>query len=97
MPNFDATIPEKQNDANKISQAAKAFLDAAEAYKAAAYDLASNWEGDSQVAFLAEQEKAIQWSRKMVKIVQTYVTSLNNAAKTGQKADEASDANIRDQ
>ena len=97
MPNFDATIPEKQNAANKISQAAKAFLDAAEAYKAAAYDLSREWEGDSQVAFVAEQEKVIQWYKKMVEIVQTYVTSLNNAAKTGQKADEASDANIRNQ
>jgi WXG100 family type VII secretion target len=95
MARFEVTISEMQNSANKISQAAEAFLDAAEAVMAGANDLASEWEGDSQVAFVAEQEKANQWYKKMVDIVRTYVESLNNAAKTYQEADEASAANIK--
>ena len=85
MARFEVTISEMQNSANKISQAAEAFLDAAEAVMAGANDLASEWEGDSQVAFVAEQEKANQWYKKMVDI----------AAKTYQEADEASAANIK--
>ena len=61
----------------------------------AANTLADQWEGDSQVAFVAEQQKANDWYNKMMGIVDTYVTSLQNAAKAYQEADAQSASDIK--
>ena len=95
MARFEVTVSEMQNAANKIAQAAENFRNAAQQTFNAAQALSSTWEGDSQVAFLAEQEQANQWYNKMMEIVNTYVESLNNAARTYQEADEASASNIK--
>jgi len=95
MPRFEVTISEMQNAANKISQAAQDFLNAAGQTFSAAEALGQSWEGDSQVAFMAEQQQANAWYKKMVEIVNTYVSSLQNAAKTYQEADAQSASNIK--
>ena len=95
MARFEVTVSEMQNAANKISQAAENFRSAAQQVLNSAQQLSGTWEGDSQVAFLAEQEQANQWYNKVMEIVTTYVESLNNAAKAYQAADEAAAANIK--
>ena len=95
MARFEVTVSEMQSAANKISQAAQDFLNAANQTFASAQQLAESWEGDSQVAFVAEQQQANEWYKKMVEIVNTYVASLNNAAKAYQQADSEAAANIK--
>ena len=95
MARFEVTISEMQNAANKISQAAQDFLNAANQTFSSAQQLAESWEGDSQKAFVAEQQQANEWYKKMIDIVNTYVQSLQNAAKTYQQADAESAANIK--
>ena len=95
MARFEVTISEMQNAANKISQEAENFLNAANQVFASAEALADSWEGDSQVAFAAEQQQANQWYKKMVDIVNSYVSSLQTAAKTYQQADNESASNIK--
>lgn len=95
MARFEVTVSEMQSAASKIQQAAENFLDAANQVFAGAEALANSWEGDSQVAFAAEQQQANQWYKKMVEIVNTYVASLNNAAKAYQQADSEAAANIK--
>lgn len=75
------TISELQSAAQKLSQACESYREAATSLKSAADALAATWEGDSQVAFAAEQEQANAWYNKMAEIVNTYVDQLNKAAK----------------
>ena len=95
MARFEVTISEMQSAATKISAAADNFRDAATQTLNAANTLADQWEGDSQVAFVAEQQKANDWYNKMMGIVDTYVTSLQNAAKAYQEADAQSASDIK--
>ena len=95
MAIIQVTVSEMQNAVNKISQAAENFLNAAGQTFTAAQTLAESWEGDSQVAFVAEQQKANEWYKKMVEIVNTYVQSLQTAAKNYQEADAQAAANIK--
>ena len=95
MARFEVTISEMQSAAGKIAQEAENFLNAANQTFSAASALAESWEGDSQVAFQSEQQKANDWYKKMVQIVNTYVASLQNAAKQYQQADNESAANIK--
>ena len=95
MARFEVTISEMQNAANKIAQEAENFLNAANQTFQSAQALGESWEGDSQVAFMAEQQKANEWYKKMVDIVHTYVSSLQNAAKAYQQADSDSAQNIK--
>ena len=95
MARFDVTISEMQSAANKIAEQADAFLEAANKVMTSAQELGNSWEGDSQVAFNAEQTQANAWYKKMADIVRTYVTSLQNAAKAYQEADNQAAANIK--
>ena len=95
MARFEVTISEMQSAANKISAEAQEFLNAAGQVFTSAQQLGASWEGDSQVAFMAEQQKANEWYKRMVEIVNTYVSSLQNAARIYQEADNSSAANIR--
>lgn len=95
MARFEVTVSEMQNAASKIQQAAESFREAAAQVLSSAQTLAESWEGDSQVAFTEEQDKANQWYNRMMEIVDTYVSSLQNAAKTYQEADDESASNIR--
>ncbi len=94
MARFEVTVSEMQSAANKIAQEAENFLNAANQTFSAASALSESWEGDSQVAFQAEQQKANEWYKKMVDIVNTYVASLQNAAKEYQRADEKAKAAV---
>ena len=95
MARFEVTVSEMQNAANKISQAAQDFLNTANQTFACAQQLAESWEGDSQVAFQAEQQQANEWYKKMTDIVNTYVASLQNAAKSYQQADNEAASTIK--
>ena len=95
MARFEVTISEMQSAASKISQAAENFRDAATQTLNAANTLAESWEGDSQVAFVEEQQKANEWYNKMMSIVDNYVASLQNAAKAYQEADNQSASDIK--
>ena len=95
MARFEVTVSEMQSAANKISQAAENFLNVANQTFASAQALAESWEGDSQVAFVDEQNKANEWYNRMMEIVDTYVSSLQTAAKTYQDADNESASTIR--
>ena len=95
MARFEVTVSEMQNAATNISQAANDFLNAASQTFSAAQQLAESWEGDSQVAFVEEQTKANEWYKKIVEIVNTYVTNLQNAAKSYQEADTQSASDIK--
>ncbi len=95
MARFEVTVSEMQSAANKISQAAENFMNAANQTFQAAQALGESWTGDSQVAFNAEQQKANEWYKKMVEIVKTYVQSLQNAAKSYQQADNEAASTIK--
>lgn len=92
---FEVSIPEMENAAKTISQKAEEFLKAASETLQAADQLAQTWEGDSQKAFAEEQQKANEWYQKMVEIVKTYATSLQDAAKKYKEADEQSASDIK--
>ena len=95
MPDFKVTISEMRAKANEIKQAADTFLQAAGQVNAAAQELAGTWDGDSQVAFVEEQEKANTWYNKMMEIVNTYVTGLETTAKNYEEADNQATQAIR--
>ena len=95
MARFEVNVTEMNNAATKISQAANDFLNAAGKTFTAAQALAESWEGDSQVAFVQEQTKANEWYKKIVEIVNTYVTNLQNAAKSYQQADADTATDIK--
>ena len=81
MARYEVTFSEMQAAANKIAQEAQNFLDAASQVIAGAEALGQTWEGDSQVAFMNEQQQANEWYKKMVDIVNTYVTMLQEGAR----------------
>lgn len=96
MARLEVTISEMYNAANKIHQAADDYLSAACKVYAAAETLGASWEGDSQVAFMQEQQKAAEWFKKMAALVESYVEMIQRAAKAYQQADEQAANNIRD-
>ena len=84
---IEVTISELQDAATKIEQYAEDYLTAANNLKAAADQLASTWEGDSQVAFVTEQENAYNWYRNMASICKEYAAALRMAAQKYQQTD----------
>ncbi len=80
MANIEATISELEAAAKKISEACEQYRNAANNLKAAADNLAATWEGDSQVAFSNEQQKANAWYLKMAETAQNYAAELSAAA-----------------
>ena len=81
MARFEVNPGEMVAAANNIAQEAQNFLDAASQVIAGAEALGQTWEGDSQVAFMNEQQQANEWYKKMVDIVNTYVTMLQEGAR----------------
>ncbi len=96
MPRFEVTISEMYNAASKIHQAAEDYLAAACKVYAAAEALGASWEGDSQVAFMQEQQQAVEWYKKMAALVQSYVQMIQRAAKAYQEADQQATGSIKD-
>lgn len=81
------TVSELRSAAQKLSQACESYRAAASSLKGAADALAGTWEGDSQVAFVNEQEQANAWYNNMAEIVDTYVAQLNAAASKYEETD----------
>ena len=96
MPGFEVTVSEMYNAASKIHQAAEDYLAAACKVYAIAEVLGQSWEGDSQIAFMAEQQKAKEWFTKMAALVESYLQMIQRAAKAYQAADERAASGIRD-
>ena len=92
---IEVTISELQSAAGKITQYASDYQSAADSLKAAADELASTWEGDSQVAFVTEQEAAYEWYKKMAAICEQYAQSMNVAAQRYQETDAEAASTIR--
>ena len=91
----EVTISELQSASSKITQYAAEYQSAADSMKAAADELAATWEGDSQVAFVAEQQRAYEWYKKMAGICEQYAQSMNVAAEGYQSADAEAASIIR--
>lgn len=95
MANIMVTISELQNAADKIAQACEQYQAAANSLKSAADALAATWEGDSQVAFVNEQEQANAWYLKMADIVNEYVAQMKAAAAKYEETDASAAQTIR--
>lgn len=74
------------HDLPKIIAAIKSIQEAVEIYeqaskkaKAAGDELAANWEGDAQKAFVEEQNKAASWYLEIASIVKTFAKTLEAA------------------
>lgn len=92
---IEVTISELQTAGNKINQYAQDYRTAAESLKAAADQLASTWEGDSQVAFVNEQQNAYNWYKNMAAICEQYAQSMLTAAQKYQQTDAEAAQTIR--
>ncbi len=92
---IEVTISELQSAASKITQYAADYLSAADSLKAAADELAATWEGDSQIAFVAEQQAAYDWYKKMAAICEEYANSMNTAAQRYIDTDSEAASTIR--
>ncbi len=92
---IEVTISELQSASSKIMQYAGDYQNAANSLKAAADELAATWEGDSQVAFVAEQEAACEWYTKMAAICEQYAQSMATAASNYQSTDTEAAGIIR--
>ena len=92
---IEVTISELQSAAGKITQYAADYQSAADSLKAAADELAATWEGDSQVAFVSEQQAAYDWYKKMAAICEEYANSMNTAAQRYMETDSEAASTIR--
>lgn len=92
---IEVTISELQSAAGKITQYAADYQSAADSLKAAADELAATWEGDSQVAFVSEQQAAYDWYKKMAAICEEYANSMNTAAQRYIETDTEAATTIR--
>lgn len=89
MSKFEVTAEELRNAAKKLEARIADFEESSTAAYNAGMELAGEWEGDAQVAFVQEQEKAKQWYGKMVSITKAYTVALNAAAAAYEAADLA--------
>ena len=92
---IEVSISELQSAASKIMQYAADYQSAADNLKSAADVLAATWEGDSQVAFVAEQQSAYEWYKKMAGICEQYAQSMELAARRYQETDAEAASAIR--
>ena len=96
MSRFEVTVSDMYNAASRIHQAAEDDLSTACKVYACAEVLGESWEGDSQVAFMEEQRKAVEWFKKMAALVESYVQMIQRAAKAYQEADQQATSSIKD-
>ena len=96
MARFEVSFSEMYNAANRIHQAAEEYLSTACKVYACAEVLGASWVGESQVAFMEEQRKAVEWFKKMAALVESYVQMIQQAAKAYQEAEERAAQAIKD-
>ena len=75
-------IGELISAANNMQTALETYNEAIGAVKTAADELAGNWEGDGQVAFVADQNAAYTWYNSLYEVV---VEMINEARRTAQR------------
>lgn len=95
MARIEATISEMTKAASKIQKASDDFLKTAQDVFASAEALGKSWEGDSQVAFINEQSKALKWYKMMTELVNEYVNAIRNAANDYEDTDASAAALIK--
>jgi len=66
--------------ANNMESAKQTYGGAVENLRAAAADLASKWEGDGQVAFVADQDAAYRWYGNMIEVVMEMIAEARRTA-----------------
>ena len=92
---IEVTVSELQSAANNITNGANDYENAAKALKSAADELASAWSGDSQVAFVNEQQQAYEWYVKMAETVRSYAQAMNAAAQKYTETDSEAASAIK--
>lgn len=88
MANFTVTPEALLSAAKRLETEALNYENASKVAKASADALAANWEGDSQKAFVQEQEKAYTWYIAMAELARQYSRFLTQAADTYRIADQ---------
>lgn len=73
-------IGELMAAAAKMNEALNRYNEAIGNVKAAAEDLGSKWEGDGQVAFLADQAQAYTWYSSLVQVVMAMIDEARKMA-----------------
>lgn len=92
---LEVTVSELQNAASNIDSSADEYENAATALKNAADALAATWEGDSQVAFVEEQDKAYEWYKEMAAICREFANAMKTAAEKYVETDSEAANTIR--
>lgn len=92
---LEVTVSQLQQAATNISTSADDYETSATALKNAADELASTWEGDSQVAFVDEQTRAYEWYKKMAEICRQFATAMQQAAQKYEETDAQATSTIR--
>lgn len=72
-------IAELTQAVNEMNQAAETYEEAVNSAKATAEELASNWEGDARDAFVAHQENAYDFYKKMLDVVREMIDIVKQA------------------
>lgn len=88
MAKIEATLPDMRGAANRIKSSADEFRTVAAQVLSSAEALGACWEGDSQVAFMAQQTRANDWYIKMMDTVDQYVATIKVAAADYEDTDE---------
>lgn len=73
-------ISELVQAAAKMNEALGNYREAIGNVKAAADELASKWEGDGQVAFVADQEQAYKWYNSLADVVMNMIEEAKKVA-----------------
>lgn len=92
---LEVTVSELQQAAANINTSANDYESAATNLKNAADELASTWEGDSQVAFVDEQTRAYEWYKKMAEICRQFASAMQTAAQRYEETDAQATSTIR--
>ena len=66
--------------ANNMASAKETYQGAIDSVHAAANDLAGKWEGDGQVAFVADQEAAYNWYNSLMEVAQEMIAEAKRTA-----------------
>ena len=94
MANFSVNTEALRAAAKQLEIDALNYENASKVAKAAADALAANWIGDSQKAFVSEQEKAFTWYSEMTAVARQYSAFLVRAAAEYEVADGESSSVI---
>ena len=73
-------VAQLMSAANNMEQAKQTYMSALDTLRSAANELAGKWEGDGQVAFVADQEAAFRWYNSMVEVVGEMIAEAKRTA-----------------